>query len=556
MRAYRDLGGTVHLTLARAATQNPTPENPAPPDENRRLSGPDLASVAPLSCQAVLSHGGSANSDFSTYHWSEWLAAPYRLPGSNTVHALVHTEFHGADFNRPDLCTYGSSQPALGLSWCWLSAITSAVSSDGGASFEHAQTPPAHLVANIPYQYEKDSGATGFRAPTNIVRRSEPGGDFYYMMFDASQFSKGSFAAENMQQSGACIMRTNDLSSPSSWRAWDGNSADDTQGGFTVQFQYPFPIEPVAGGLCTPLDETRPVPLSNTLVPRGLSFNSYFDRYMLVGNRTTTEPDGTTFFYVYYLLSDDLVHWSAPNLIMRAPTIAQYRADGCSGPDVPVVYPTVMDRDDASTNFERTSQTADLYYLRRGDINPNGCTNNFPGFNHELTRVPIRFGSAREATGRPLGCSGSFDSSTRRSAASSFVSQQGSSYSGDPRSYTGDGACCRHGRLRALRARRRAARPVRAAGRRDAAALRLRRKRRGHLQRGLRLPDGRVLAPARERGAPVSERGVDAPGGPGVGRLGRHADDRQAAAPALLDQRQRPGDQEAAAREQRRPAGP
>lgn len=435
VRAYRDLGGTVHLTMARAATTNPTPENPAPPDENRRLSGPDLVSVAPLSCQAVLSHGGSANSDFSTYHWGEWLAAPYRLPGSNTVHALVHTEFHGADFNRPDLCTYGSSQPALGLSWCWLSATTSAVSSDGGANFEHAQTPPAHLVANIPYQYEKDSGATGFRAPTNIVRRSEPGGDFYYTMFDASQFSQGSFAAENMQQSGACIMRTTDVSSPSSWRAWDGNSADDTQGGFTVQFQYPFPIEPVAGGLCTPLDETRPVPLSNSLVSRGLSFNSYFDRYMLVGNRTTTEPDGTTFFYVYYLLSDDLVHWSAPNLIMRAPTIAQYRADGCSGPDVPIVYPTVMDRDDPSTNFERTSQTADLYYLRRGDINPNGCTNNFPGLNHQLTRVPIRLGSAREATGRPFGCSGSFDSSTRRSGASSFVSQQGSSYSGDPRSY-------------------------------------------------------------------------------------------------------------------------
>ena len=99
------------------------------------------------------------------------------------------------------------------------------------------------------------------------------------------------------------------------------------------------------------------------------------------------------------------------------------------------MYPTVIDRDDPSVNFERTSQTADLYYVKREDINPNGCTNNFPGLGHKLTRVPIRFGSAREATGRPLGCSASFDSSTRNGSAASFAPQGGSSYSGDLRSY-------------------------------------------------------------------------------------------------------------------------
>ncbi len=438
VHAYRDGQGAVHLILSRGATWPATPGQPVPQDENRRLTGPELDGVAPVSCQAVLGHEGVANEDPASYHWREWIAAPYRLPGTDTVHALVHTEFHPNEFNRPDLCTYGRSEPVQAVSYCWLTAFTLATSADGGATFDHAQEPPAHLVANIPYQYEKDSGATGYRAATNILKRTEPGGDFYYAMFDAKQYAKGAFALENQQEFGTCIMRTGDLADPTSWRAWDGDGSDDSQNGFTVQFAYPYPTEPGSGHVCKPVN-TPSGPgalLTEDFTPRGLTYNSYFGRYLLLGNLVWIDPtDGKEYFHVIYSLSSDLLSWTAPQVIMRAPTMAQYRADGCTGPDVPIVFPSLVDPSDTSVNFERPSQTVNLYYVRREAINPNGCTLDFPGFGHKLVRIPIRLGSEREASGRQTGCAQSFDRATSRTSASSFLPESGISYSGDYSSY-------------------------------------------------------------------------------------------------------------------------
>lgn len=61
----------------------------------------------------------------------------------NTIHALVHNEYHDpvAQFCRP-----GVSNPS---NPCWYNAITYAVSTDGGKTFSQPPAPD-HVVAALP----------------------------------------------------------------------------------------------------------------------------------------------------------------------------------------------------------------------------------------------------------------------------------------------------------------------------------------------------------------------------------------------------------------------
>jgi hypothetical protein len=329
-RAFRDDRGRVVLIASHFS--------------NRRFVGPELGQLE-HPCDVVMNSRFDA--DPAKYADHEWLAAPYTDDG-RTVYSLVHDEYQGQ--THPGRCPSGVYLK------CWYNSITLAVSRDGGRTFSHAGTPPAHLVASVPYRYEPDAGPFGYFAPSNLVLNQNDG--YHYAMIRTEQ--------HGAQPSGTCVMRTQTPADPRSWRAWGGAR-------FDVSF-----VDPYADAGFNPTDHVcAPVstPEIGTMV-ESLTYNDYFGKWLLVG----TSQDGreTGFFYS---LSDDLVHWSRRKLVRKAELTYTFQC----GDSTPVSYPSVLDPASTSRNFDTTGRTPYLYFTR---FHYDNCTQTD---NRDLVRVPIRF---------------------------------------------------------------------------------------------------------------------------------------------------------------------
>jgi hypothetical protein len=337
-RAFRDAHGRVHLSASHYI--------------NRRMNGPDLDHLS-HDCDVIMpSHYDPDPAEFND---REWLHSTY-TPDGEKVFALVHNEYQG--HTHPGQCPSGEYFE------CWYNAVTLAVSTDGGASFEHAQ-PPTHLVASIPYQYAPDSGPAGVFQASNIVHNAADG--YYYALIRVQRY--------RAQPQGTCLMRTTDLADPGSWRAWDGS-------GFNVRFVDPYlePDEPPEDHVCRPVSYEE-----IQLMVESLTFNTYLDRYLLVGTAGRPGPVGETASGIYYSTSDDLIHWTHRRLIMEVESRHTYR---CGDPD-PVAYPSVLDPSSTSRNFETTSKRAYLYFTR---FNYESCQETL---DRDLVRVPIEFSKSK-----------------------------------------------------------------------------------------------------------------------------------------------------------------
>ncbi len=333
-RAFRDAQGRVQLIASHYT--------------NRRMSGPDLDHLT-RDCGVIMpSH---YNPDPAKFDDREWIHSTYTLDGT-TVFALVHDEYQG--HTHPGRCPSGEYFK------CWYNAVTLAVSTDGGLSFGHAP-PPGHLVAGIPYPYVPDSGPAGIFQPSNIVRNDAD--DHYYALLRVQQYRD--------QPQGTCVMRTTDLADPGSWRAWGG-------AGFGVRFINPYmePNERPQDHICRPVsyDEIQ-------LMVESLTFNTHLDRFLLVGTAVDRDREGNTVSGIYYSTSDDLIDWTPREPIVKAESRHTYR---CGDPD-PVAYPSVLDPDSTSRNFETTGKRAYLYFTR---FNYESCQETL---DRDLVRIPIEF---------------------------------------------------------------------------------------------------------------------------------------------------------------------
>jgi len=294
-----------------------------------------------------------------TYENWEWLWSPYRQ--GETWHTLIHNEFH--DTVAPT-CAVGDPSPA---NHCWYFSVTYAASTDGGRTFVKP-SPPAHVVAPHPTVWAPPPPGwspnlvyvEGYMNPTNIVRGPDDG--YYYAMLKAKPTALAT-------EFGWCPMRTDTLSDPSSWRAWDGT-------GFDLHMQSPYVTEdPIP--LCAILHESFQHSAFATL-----TFNTYLERYMLLfEGAQIVDSEPVCGFYV--ALSTDVIHWSDAQLITTT------RDFHCRNPPSPeqlepvwVWLSSIIDHADSTTNFERPGRTPYLYYTR---LNEDG------GLDRDLVRVPLKF---------------------------------------------------------------------------------------------------------------------------------------------------------------------
>src|SRR5204862_1646116 len=107
---------------------------------------------------------------------------------------------------------------------------------------------------------------------------------------------------------------TRNLADPKSWRAWGGPTT-----GFNVTFTNPYtypysPSDPQSNHVCQPVSFPQIEKMVNSV-----TYNSHFNKYLLVGVTNKYDPARGQFVYgVYYSTSTDLVNWSDRQLLMEA----------------------------------------------------------------------------------------------------------------------------------------------------------------------------------------------------------------------------------------------
>ncbi len=306
---------------------------------NYAMFGTDFSTLHKSCAAPILVSDDLTTAD--TYDNQEWVESVYRV--GSVIHGLIHNEFH--DPIAPD-CKVGDSSPA---NPCWYNSITYGASTDGGHTFTHA-VPPGHLLAPPPQQWDPQGPPPpyGYFEPSNMVLAQD---SFYYAVF-------GAIARNGPQQ--VCLMRTQTLGDPTSWRAWDGS-------GFNLQMTDPY---------------TGPSPSLCAAVAPGmaqptLTYNTYLGKYMMVGSAVLGTPPVCG---AAYALSSDLIHWTEFQ-IMRT---AYFAFAPCLPPSGAFVtaYFSIIDHSDATTNFEKPGQTPFLYYTRLEYA--NGLN-----LNRDLVRVPV-----------------------------------------------------------------------------------------------------------------------------------------------------------------------
>ncbi len=304
-RAFRDDSGQVQMIASHWTV--------------RRNIGPGVNNLT-HECEVVLE--SDKDPDPAAFNDYEWMGSMYTEDG-RTIYMLVNNEYHGWEY--PGLCF----AEEFWLKCCFF-ATTLAVSTDSGASYHHPVTPPGHLVAAVPKRYEPDSGIFGICVPTNIVKKQD---GYYYsiVIYDNRPENKV----------WPCLIRTQDLSDPKSWRFWDGSS-------FAGTFINPYTEEVIdpQSHECAPID----LDIAN----HSLTFNEFAGRYVLIGTSSQV-IDGRNVEGFFYTFSEDLIHWSSKKLLIELNIFEDPDA-------VSYEYASLLDPDSATRNFETSGKTAYIYY--------------------------------------------------------------------------------------------------------------------------------------------------------------------------------------------------
>eukprot|EP00037_Helgoeca_nana_P008523 m.75884 g.75884 ORF g.75884 m.75884 type:complete len:429 (+) comp18994_c0_seq1:2963-4249(+) len=345
-RAWRDINGTVTLAVSWATS--------------RFSTGPSLGSVK-HSCDVVFN--STMSGDNSLYADHEWMCSAYMCDDNVTVMGYMHQEFHGWEHGN---CSVPSRGRAA-VESCWMVAMTSTISHDGGKTFVHTAEPPGHLVAAAPIEYDPDHSQFGYGDPSGIIRHRDDG--FYYTTLH-SRTDHGPVRA------GTGLMRTADVRDWKSWRCWNGTA-------FSVEFVDPYAV-PRPDPATLNQHVCAPIPTLGFTVLQ-LRWSDHFSRYIAVGEGNYRLPNGTLVFAFLYALSEEddahLTRWESPAKLLRP---------GNNTLEVSEGYAAILDEHSLSTNFETIGRQAHFYYTRHTHDTSGPCS--VPPGCRDLMRQPIDFG--------------------------------------------------------------------------------------------------------------------------------------------------------------------
>lgn len=289
--------------------------------ERTRVSRGATLDTLRRDCRII--HEGAGNDAPGAFDDRTWIASPYRLPSGRII-ALAHVEYHGHE--RPGRCVAGI------YAACWWNSIVELSGPD-----LIPQPDGASLVAALPMPYAPTQiRRRGYFNPSNIIRRD---GYLYAFVFAESA---------PPQRRGACLIRRPVDSGPDDWRAWNGH-------GFGVSFADPYrdaPIDP-ARHVCAPVPGITST-ISSVVRRAGT------DVHVAVTPATLRGPDGVPRTGIWWMTSTDLIRWTRPRLLLAVPLL--WRRD--CGTDTAFAYPSLLDPDSASDNFETVDDDFRLYLVR------------------------------------------------------------------------------------------------------------------------------------------------------------------------------------------------
>jgi len=182
---------------------------------------------------------------------------------------------------------------------------------------------------------------------------------YYYLLFTATAYQE--------QRAGTCIMRTNNLRDPSSWRAWDG--AD-----FSIRFVNPYaaPVGDPTRHLCKPLSRRLGI-------MGGAIFDPKTSAFILATQGGAPKVGGGTSIGIVAQASYDLINWSQPVLLWSDPSAARSVTDNT----ITDIDASLLDPSSPSRNFDTINDGPYVYFVRR-DLQD-------PPYGRKLMRVPVQF---------------------------------------------------------------------------------------------------------------------------------------------------------------------
>ena len=238
---------------------------------------------------------------------------------------------------------------------CWQGDVEALVSTDMGNDFSFTSSGNGDVAALTHTLTTNQPSTEGYNGTSNIIKRSD---GFYYLLTSVVD----AYAA----QSRTCLIRTNNLADPGSWRGYDGS-------GFNAVLQptgngpSPIPCANVGNG-------NLPAVSSLSFIPRkGIYIAVFQGALQLAGDSAPVSG-------AYYSTSVDLLNWTQIQRLMALPHFPG--VDSLTESDN---YPVLIDPFSQTRNFETIdSETPVLVYALEHLIDGRGR------LDRDLVAVPFR----------------------------------------------------------------------------------------------------------------------------------------------------------------------
>lgn len=285
------------------------------------------ATFGTLEPACKLSSRGSQNPKPKEYDDRVWIQA-LTAPRGGRIYALASHEYAGSRH---------AGQCSVKGGACWYSSITALSASEAELVFRPL-SKDSRVVATSPDSYDPSmQRRAGFFSTTNVVHNNAHN---YALVY--TEGIRG-------QPNGMCLLRAPSVASEPKWRALFNGAFDaDLSGSDNPAVREASPVCDILG----PGIRGRNV-RSILTVDGGGAWIAVF-----MHHEGRSSPDYTA-SGVYYSISDDLIHWGKPKLLLEVtPFLVQKEAG------VYYQYPSLLDHASSSAVFDEYSGETFLYLVR------------------------------------------------------------------------------------------------------------------------------------------------------------------------------------------------